>query len=204
MSDKTYDTLIPMVIEATGRGERAYDIFSLLLRNRIIFMGTAIDDNVANLVVAQLLFLAQQDPDKDISLYINSPGGQITAGLAVYDTMQLVTPQVSTIAVGMTASMGTILLCAGAKGKRFALPNATVHIHQPWGGVQGQAVDIEIEARRILRERERLNQILAKHTSQTLERINQDTDRNYWMNAEEAVAYGIVDEVLTKPPPKTE
>ena len=204
MNDRTVDTLIPMVIEATGRGERAYDIFSLLLRNRIIFMGTAIDDNVANVVVAQLLFLAQQDPDKDISVYINSPGGQITAGLAVYDTMQLVTPQVSTIAVGMTASMGTILLCAGAKGKRFALPNATVHIHQPWGGVQGQAVDIEIEARRILRERERLNQILSKHTGQTLERINQDTDRNYWMNADEAVAYGIVDEVLTKPAPKTE
>ena len=202
MSDKTYDTLIPMVIEATGRGERAYDIFSLLLRNRIIFMGTAIDDNVANLIVAQLLFLAQQDPDKDISLYINSPGGQITAGLAIYDTMQLVTPQVSTIAVGMTASMGTILLCAGAKGKRFALPNATVHIHQPWGGVQGQAVDIEIEARRILRERERLNQILSRHTGQTIERINHDTDRNYWMNANEAVAYGIVDEVLTKPAPK--
>jgi len=202
MSDKTYDTLIPMVIEATGRGERAYDIFSLLLRNRIIFMGTAIDDNVANLIVAQLLFLAQQDPDKDISLYINSPGGQITAGLAIYDTMQLVTPQVSTIAVGMTASMGTILLCAGAKGKRFALPNATVHIHQPWGGVQGQAVDIEIEARRILRERERLNQILSRHTGQTIERINHDTDRNYWMNADEAVAYGIVDEVLTKSAPK--
>ncbi len=204
MDNKTSDTLIPMVIEATGRGERAYDIYSLLLRNRIIFLGTAIDDNVANVVVAQLLFLAQQDPEKDISIYINSPGGQITAGLAVYDTIQLVTPPVSTIAVGMTASMGTILLCAGAKGKRYALPNATVHIHQPWGGVQGQAVDIEIEAKRILRERERLNQILSKHTGQTLERINQDTDRNYWMNAEEAVAYGIVDEVLTKPPPKAE
>jgi len=193
-----------MVIEATGRGERAYDIYSLLLRNRIIFLGTGIDDNVANVVVAQLLFLAQQDPDKDISIYINSPGGQISAGLAIYDTIQLVTPPVSTIAVGMTASMGTILLCAGTKGKRYALPNATVHIHQPWGGVQGQAVDIQIEAKRILRERERLNQILAKHTGQSLERINQDTDRNYWMNAEEAVAYGIVDEVLTKPAPKAE
>jgi ATP-dependent Clp protease protease subunit len=204
MDNKTFDTLIPMVIEATGRGERAYDIYSLLLRNRIIFLGTAIDDNVANVVVAQLLFLAQQDPEKDISIYINSPGGQITAGLAVYDTIQLVTPPVSTIAVGMTASMGTILLCAGAKGKRYALPNATVHIHQPWGGVQGQAVDIEIEARRILRERERLNQILSRHTGQSLERINQDTDRNYWMNADEAVAYGIVDEVLTKPAPKAE
>jgi len=204
MDNKTFDTLIPMVIEATGRGERAYDIYSLLLRNRIIFLGTAIDDNVANVVVAQLLFLAQQDPEKDISIYINSPGGQITAGLAIYDTIQLVTPPVSTIAVGMTASMGTILLCAGVKGKRYALPNATVHIHQPWGGVQGQAVDIEIEAKRILRQRERLNQILSKHTGQSQERINQDTDRNYWMSAEEAVAYGIVDEVLTKPAPKAE
>ncbi len=204
MDNRAFDTLIPMVIEATGRGERAYDIYSLLLRNRIIFLGTGIDDNVANVVVAQLLFLAQQDPDKDISIYINSPGGQISAGLAIYDTIQLVTPPVSTIAVGMTASMGTILLCAGTKGKRYALPNATVHIHQPWGGVQGQAVDIQIEAKRILRERERLNQILAKHTGQSLERINQDTDRNYWMNAEEAVAYGIVDEVLTKPAPKAE
>ena len=204
MDNKTFDTLIPMVIEATGRGERAYDIYSLLLRNRIIFLGTAIDDNVANVVVAQLLFLAQQDPEKDISIYINSPGGQITAGLAIYDTIQLVTPPVSTIAVGMTASMGTILLCAGVKGKRYALPNATVHIHQPWGGVQGQAVDIEIEAKRILRQRERLNQILSKHTGQSMERINQDTDRNYWMSAEEAVAYGIVDEVLTKPAPKAE
>ena len=204
MDNKTFDTLIPMVIEATGRGERAYDIYSLLLRNRIIFLGTAIDDNVANVVVAQLLFLAQQDPEKDISIYINSPGGQITAGLAIYDTIQLVTPPVSTIAVGMTASMGTILLCAGVKGQRYALPNATVHIHQPWGGVQGQAVDIEIEAKRILRQRERLNQILSKHTGQSMERINQDTDRNYWMSAEEAIAYGIVDEVLTKPAPKAE
>jgi ATP-dependent Clp protease protease subunit len=188
-----------MVIEATGRGERAYDIFSLLLKERIIFLGTQIDDNVANLMVAQLLFLAQQDPEKEISLYINSPGGAISAGLAIYDTMNHISPPVSTIAVGMTASMGTILLCAGTKGKRYALPNAAVHIHQPWGGVQGQAVDIEIEARRILRERERLNHILSMHTGQSLERINQDTDRNYWMTAEEAVAYGIVDDVLKKP-----
>jgi ATP-dependent Clp protease protease subunit len=188
-----------MVIEATGRGERAYDIYSLLLKERIVFLGTPIDDNVANLVLAQLLFLAQQDPEKEISLYINSPGGAITAGLAIYDTMNHISPPVSTIAVGMTASMGTILLCAGVKGKRYALPNATVHIHQPWGGVQGQAVDIEIEARRILRERERLNHILSLHTGQSLERINQDTDRNYWMTAEEAVAYGIVDDVLKKP-----
>lgn len=199
MSVRSYDTLIPMVIEATGRGERAYDIYSLLLKERIVFLGTQIDDNVANLMVAQLLFLAQQDPEKEISLYINSPGGAITAGLAIYDTMNHISPPVSTIAVGMTASMGTILLCAGAKGKRYALPNATVHIHQPWGGVQGQAVDIEIEARRILRERERLNHILSVHTGQSLERINQDTDRNYWMTAEEAVAYGIVDDVLKKP-----
>jgi len=199
MSVRSYNTLIPMVIEATGRGERAYDIYSLLLKERIVFLGSPIDDNVANLVLAQLLFLAQQDPEKEISLYINSPGGAITAGLAIYDTMNHISPPVSTIAVGMTASMGTILLCAGAKGKRYALPNATVHIHQPWGGVQGQAVDIEIEARRILRERERLNHILSLHTGQSLERINQDTDRNYWMTAEEAVAYGIVDDVLKKP-----
>jgi ATP-dependent Clp protease protease subunit len=190
-----------MVIEATGRGERAYDIYSLLLKERIIFLGTPIDDQVANLVVAQLLFLDGEDSEKDISVYINSPGGQITSGLAVYDTMQLVRAPVSTIAVGMTASMGTILLCSGTKGKRFALPNATIHIHQPWGGVQGQAVDIEIEARRILRERERLNGILAQHTGQSIERIVHDTDRNYWMNADEAVAYGIVDDVLKKREP---
>jgi len=201
MSDREYSTVIPMVIETTGRGERGYDIFSLLLKERIIFLGTPIDDTVANLVVAQLLFLQREDPEKEISLYVNSPGGAISAGLAVYDTMQLLSAPISTIAVGMTASMGTILLCAGTKGRRYALPNATIHIHQPWGGVQGQAVDIQIEARRILRERERLNQILAKHTGQSLERIIQDTDRNYWMNAEEAVQYGIVDEVLRKPEP---
>ncbi|MBC7232955.1 MAG: ATP-dependent Clp protease proteolytic subunit [Chloroflexi bacterium] len=201
MSDRVYNTVIPMVIETTGRGERGYDIFSLLLKERIIFLGTPIDDTVANLIVAQFLFLQREDPEKEISLYINSPGGSISAGLAIYDTMQLVSAPVSTIAVGMTASMGTILLCAGTKGRRYALPNATVHIHQPWGGVQGQAVDIEIEARRILRERERLNQILAKHTGQPLERIIQDTDRNYWMNAEEAVQYGIIDEVLRKTEP---
>ena len=204
MSNRMRTTLVPMVIEATGRGERAMDIFSLLLKERIIFLGTPIDDNVANLVVAQLLFLEREDPDKEISLYLNSPGGAISAGLAVLDTMQLVRAPVSTIAVGMTASMGTILLCAGAKGKRYALPNATVHIHQPWGGVQGQAVDIEIEARRILRERERLNNILAERTGQTLERIVKDTDRNYWMTAEEAVEYGLVDEVLRRPQPSEE
>jgi len=201
MSDSMRTTLVPMIIEATGRGERAMDIFSLLLKERIIFLGAPIDDNLANLIVAQLLFLEREDPEKEISLYINSPGGGISSGLAIYDTMHLIRPPVSTIAVGMTASMGTILLCAGTKGKRYALPNATVHIHQPWGGVQGQAVDIEIEARRILRERERLNRILAERTGQTLERIMQDTDRNYWMNAEEAVEYGLVDEVLRKSEP---
>lgn len=191
-------TLVPMVVETTGRGERGYDIYSLLLKERIVFLGTPIDDAVANVIVAQLLFLQREDPDKEISMYINSPGGSISAGLAIYDTIQLVSAPVSTIAVGMTASMGTILLCSGTRGRRYALPNSTVHIHQPWGGVQGQAVDIEIEARRILRERERLNQILAHHTGQPLERIVLDTDRNYWMNAEEAVKYGIVDQVLSK------
>jgi ATP-dependent Clp protease protease subunit len=191
-----------MVVETTGRGERGYDIYSLLLRQRIVFLGTPIDDNVANLIVAELLYLQHEDPEKEISLYVNSPGGSISAGLAIYDTMQLISPPLSTIAVGMTASMGTILLCAGTKGRRYALPNATIHIHQPWGGVQGQAADIEIEARRILRERERLNQILSQRTGQPLERIVQDTDRNYWMTAQEAVDYGIVDEVLAKPQPE--
>lgn len=188
--------LIPMVIETSHRGERAYDIYSLLLRERIIFLGQPIDDQVANVIVAQLLYLDREDPERDVKLYINCPGGIITAGLAIYDTMQLIRAPVSTICVGLAASMGTVLLAAGTKGKRYALPNATVHIHQPWGGVQGQAVDIEIEARRIIRERERLNTILAKHTGQPVERIIHDTDRNYWMSASEAVEYGIVDEVL--------
>ena len=201
MIDTTRNTVIPMVVETTGRGERGYDIFSLLLKERIIFLGAPIDDTIANLIVAQLLFLQREDPEKELSVYINSPGGSITAGLAIYDTMQLISAPVSTIAVGMTASMGTILLCAGTKGRRYGLPNATIHIHQPWGGVEGQAVDIEIEARRIIRERERLNQILSKHTGQPLERIIQDTDRNYWMNAEQAVQYGIIDEVLHKTEP---
>jgi len=202
VSDNIHDTVIPWVIETTGRGERGYDIFSLLLKQRIVFLGTPIEGSIANLVVAQLLYLEHEDPEKEISLYINSPGGAISAGLAVYDTIQLIRAPVSTIAVGMTASMGTILLCAGTKGRRYALPNATIHIHQPWGGVQGQAVDIEIEARRILRERERLNRILSEKTGQPMERIVQDTDRNYWMTAQEAVDYGIVDEVLTKPESK--
>ena len=191
-----YD-VIPMVVENTGRGERAYDIFSLLLKERIIFLGTPIDDHVANLVVAQMLFLDREDPGKDIRMYINCPGGSITAGLAMYDTMQIVGAPVSTICVGLAASMGTVLLAAGAKGRRYALPNSTIHIHQPWGGAQGQAVDVEIEARRIMRERERLNQLLAKHTGQTVERIIHDTDRNYYMDAVEAVQYGLIDEVLT-------
>jgi ATP-dependent Clp protease protease subunit len=185
-----------MVVENTGRGERAYDIFSLLLKNRIIFLGTPIDDHVANLVVAQMLFLANENPEQEIRLYINCPGGSITAGLAMYDTMQLIEPPVSTICVGLAASMGTVLLSAGAKGRRYALPNSTIHIHQPWGGAQGQAVDIEIEARRIMRERERLNEMLSKNTGQPLERIIHDTDRNYYMDATEAVEYGLIDEVL--------
>ncbi len=189
--------IIPMVIESTGRGERAYDIFSLLLKERIIFLGTPIDDHVANLVVAQMLFLDREDPDKEIRLFINCPGGSITAGLAIYDTMQMVSAPVSTTCVGLAASMGTVLLSAGAKGRRFALPNSTIHIHQPWGGAQGQAVDIEIEARRIMRERERLNQLLSYHTGQPIERIVHDTDRNYYMDAPEAVKYGLIDEVLT-------
>jgi ATP-dependent Clp protease, protease subunit len=198
MSDLTVPhNLIPMVIESSGRGERAFDIYSLLLRERIIFLGTPIDDNVANVIVAQLLFLDREDPDRDISMYINCPGGVISAGLAVYDTMQLIRPHIATHAVGMTASMGTVLLAAGAKGKRYALPNATVHIHQPLGGAQGQAVDIEIQAREILRLRKLLNGILCKHTGQTEERINTDTDRNFYMTAADAVKYGIVDQVLT-------
>jgi ATP-dependent Clp protease protease subunit len=191
--------VIPMVVESTGRGERVYDIFSLLLKERIIFLGTPIDDHVANLVVAQMLFLDREDPDKEIRLYINCPGGSITAGLAMYDTMQIVGAPVSTICVGLAASMGTVLLSAGAKGRRYALPNSTIHIHQPWGGVQGQAVDLEIEARRIMRERDRLNQLIAKHTGQPIERIVHDTDRNYYMDAAEAVEYGLIDEVLASP-----
>lgn len=200
----TYDNvsrvaqLVPMVIESTGRTERAFDIYSLLLKERIIFLGTPIDDNIANLIVAQLLYLDREDPDKDINLYIHSPGGVITAGLAIYDTMHLIRPDVATICVGMAASMGTILLTAGAKGKRFVLPNSTVHIHQPLGGVKGQAVDVEIEAKEILRLRTLLNNILVKHTGQSEERIIHDTDRNFYMDAQQAVAYGIVDEILTK------
>lgn len=190
--------LIPTVIEQTGRGERAYDIYSRLLNDRIIFLGTAIDDNVANLIVAQLLFLESQDPEKDVFLYINSPGGVVSAGLAIYDTMQYIKPDVSTICTGQAASMGAVLLSAGAKGKRIALPNSRVMIHQPLGGAQGQASDIEIQAKEILKTKATLNGILAKHTNQPLERIAQDTDRDFFMSAAEAVEYGLVDKVIEK------
>ena len=194
--------LVPMVIETNGRGERAYDIFSLLLKNRIVFLGTPINDQIANLTVAQLLFLNQEDREAPISMYINSPGGQVYAGLAIYDTMQMITNPISTVAVGVTASFGTVLLTAGTKGQRYALPHATIHIHQPLGGVQGQATDIEIEAREILRLKTRLNQILSFHTGQTAETIEKDTDRNFYMDAKGAVDYGIVDKVLESPPDK--
>ncbi len=202
------NTLVPMVIETTGRGERAYDIYSLLLKERIVFVGTPIEPLVANLVIAQLLYLDRENPEREIQMYINSPGGVIYAGLAIYDTMQLISAPVSTIAVGMTASFGTVLLAAGAKGRRYALPNATIHMHQPLmsGGMRGQATDIEIQAREILRLRERLNHILAKHTGQPLERIERDTDRDFYMDAVQAQEYGLVDEVLGEPieiePPK--
>jgi ATP-dependent Clp protease protease subunit len=191
--------LIPMVIEQSGRGERAYDIFSLLLKERIIILGTPINDQVANLIVAQLLFLDREDPEKDIAFYINSPGGQITSGMAIYDTMQLIHAPVSTIAMGMAASMGTVLLTAGTRGKRYALPNATIHLHQPLGGVQGQAVDIEIEAREILRIRDLLNSLLMRHTGMTDEQIMKYTDRNFYMTPTMAKDLGVIDDVLGKP-----
>lgn len=191
--------LVPMVIEQTSRGERAYDIYSRLLKDRIVFIGTPIDDYVANSVVAQLLFLASEDAEKDISLYINSPGGSVTAGMAIFDTMQYIKPQVSTICVGLAASMGSLLLTAGSKGKRFALPNSEIMIHQPLGGVRGQASDIKIHAEWILRTRAKLNSILAEQTGQPLERIEKDTDRDNWMTADEAKAYGLIDEVILRP-----
>lgn len=189
--------IIPMVVETTNRGERAYDIYSLLLRERIIFLGTPIDDQIANVIVAQLLYLDREDPDRDIQLYVNSPGGVITAGLAIYDTMQLIKADVSTICVGMSASMGTVLLSAGADGKRFALPHATIHMHQALGGARGQASDIEIAAREILRNNETIRQILAKHTGQPLDRIAADTDRDFYLDSEQAQEYGLVDSVLS-------
>jgi len=190
---------MPMVVESSGRGERAYDIYSLLFRERIIFVGTPIDDQVANAVVAQLLVLSREDPDSDIQMYINSPGGQIYAGLAIYDTMKMIPNKISTVAVGVTASFGTVLLAAGTKGKRYALPHATIHMHQPLGGAEGQASDIEIQAREILRLKARLAGILSESTGQPLEAIARDTDRNFYMDAQAAVAYGLVDQVLIPP-----
>ncbi len=192
--------LVPIVIEQTNRGERAYDIYSRLLKDRIIFLGAPIDDVFANLIIAQLLFLEAEDPEKDINLYINSPGGSVTAGLGIYDTMQYVKPPINTICLGQAASMGALLLTAGTKGKRFALPNARVMIHQPMGGFQGQATEIDIHAREILKIRERLNEILVKHTGQPLDKIQNDTERDYFMAADEAKRYGIIDEVITRPP----
>lgn len=191
--------LVPMVVEQTNRGERSYDIYSRLLKDRIVFLGSAVDDTVANLIIAQLLFLEAENPDKDINLYINSPGGSITAGMAIYDTIQYIRPNVSTICVGMAASMGAFLLTAGEKGKRFALPNSEIMIHQPSGGTEGQATDIEIRARRIINMKESLNRILSDRTGQDLERIRRDTERDYFMTAAEAKEYGIIDEVISQP-----
>lgn len=188
--------VIPMVIESGARGERAFDIYSLLLRERIVILGMPINDQVANLIIAQLLYLDREDPDKDISLYIHCPGGIISAGLAIYDTMQLIRPDVSTICVGLAASMGTVLLCAGAKGKRYALPHSTTHLHQAFGGAQGQAADIEIAAKEIMRIQEIIRAILVKHTGQPMDKIIHDTDRDFYLNPEQAVEYGIVDEIL--------
>lgn len=190
--------LVPMVVEQTSRGERAYDIYSRLLKDRIVFIGTPIDDQIANLVVASLLFLAAEDPDKDISLYINSPGGSVTAGMAIYDTMNFIKPDVSTICIGMAASMGAFLLAAGAKGKRFALPNSEVMIHQPLGGAQGQASDMKIQMDWILRTKATINRILAEKTGQPIERLEKDTDRDNWMSADEAAEYGLVDKVISR------
>ena len=192
--------LIPMVIEQTNRGERAYDIYSRLLKDRIIFVGTAIDDTVSNVIIAQLLFLEAEDPEKDINIYVNSPGGLVTAGLAIYDTMQYVKPAIATICVGQAASMGSLLLTAGAKGKRYALPNARIMIHQPSGGFQGQATDIGIQAEEIIKIRKRLDEIMAKHTGQSLERVHRDSERDYFLSAEEARIYGLIDEVIVRVP----
>lgn len=196
MLPNNFSNVIPMVIESNARGERAFDIYSLLLKERIVFLGTPITDQVANLIVAQMLYLDREDPEKDVHLYINCPGGVINAGLAIYDTIQLIKPDVSTICVGLAASMGTILLSAGKKGKRYALPNSTIHLHQAAGGAQGQAADIEIAAREILRLQEKIRSILAKHTGQPMEKIVRDTDRDFFLSAEQAIEYGIVDEIL--------
>ena len=195
-------SLIPMVIESSPRGERAYDIYSLLLRNRIIFVGTPINDQVSNVIVAQMLYLSAEDSEAPIQMYINSPGGMVYSGLAIYDTMQMIPNSISTLVVGMTASFGTVLLTAGTKGQRYALPNATIHMHQPLGGAQGQASDIEIQAREILRLKDRLNEILARHTGQTIETIERDTNRDFYLDAKSAVAYGLVDQVMDIPQSK--
>jgi ATP-dependent Clp protease protease subunit len=199
MFNNDITSLIPMVVETSGAGERAYDIYSLLLKNRIVFLGTAINDQVANVVVAQLLYLSREDAESGIQMYINSPGGQVYAGMAIYDTMRMIPNKISTVAVGVAASFGTVLLAAGAKGQRYALPHATIHMHQPLGGVQGQASDIEIQAKEILRLKERLNVILAEATGQTGETIIHDTERDFYMSAEQAVEYGLVDKVLAPP-----
>jgi ATP-dependent Clp protease protease subunit len=189
-------SFVPMVVEQTGRGERAYDIYSRLLRDRIVFLGSEVNDDVANLITAQFLFLESEDPDKEISLYIHSPGGSVTAGLAIYDTMQFIKPPISTLCLGFAASMGAVLLAAGQKGKRYALPHSTICIHQPLGGARGQATDLEIQAREILRAREELNNILMKHTGQSLKKLEKDTDRDYFMAPQQAVEYGLIDEVI--------
>lgn len=196
MSKEILSSLVPMVVESTNKGERAYDIYSRLLKDRIIFMGTQVDDHMSNLIIAQMLFLESEDPDKDIQLYVNSPGGSVTAGLAIYDTMQYVKPDVSTICMGQAASMGALLLSAGANGKRYALPHSRIMIHQPLGGAQGQASDIEIQAREILRLKDQLNHILAKHTKKPLKKIQEDTDRDYFMSGLEAKDYGLIDHVV--------
>ena len=196
---KTRSYMVPMVVEQTGQGERAFDIYSRLLKDRIILLGTPIDDDVANLIIAQLLFLQAEDPKKDIDLYINSPGGSVTAGLAIYDTIQVLSCAVKTYCLGQCASMGAVLLAAGAAGKRFALPNSRIMIHQPWGGAQGTAADIDIQAKEILRLKAMLNGILAKHTGQQVKKIEKDTERDFFMSAEEAVAYGLVDAVVSRP-----
>jgi ATP-dependent Clp protease protease subunit len=195
---ETYNQLFPIVVEQTGRGERAYDIYSRLLKERIVFIGTPIDDTIASLVIAQLLFLESEDPDKDIHLYINSPGGSVTAGLAIYDTMQYIRPDVSTICIGMAASMAAVLLTGGAKAKRTALPNARVMIHQPWGGVQGAASDIRIQAEEILKTKKRINEIIAIHSGKTVDQVERDTDRDYYMSSEEAKSYGLIDNILVR------
>lgn len=196
------EAIIPFVTETSARGERTLDIYSLLLRERIVFLGTPISDQVANLIIAQLLYLERDDPEKDISLYIHCPGGIINAGFAIYDTMELIRCDVSTICVGLAASMGTVLLCAGAKGKRYTLPNATIHMHQPMGGAQGQASDIAIAAKEIIRMQEKLRTIISNHTGQTLDKVAKDTDRDFYLSAEQAVEYGLVDEILVKEEPE--